>query len=144
MYEVLNVTDRLVYNTWIFTSPIAFKAVNGNVFIYCKENKEYMLFPYSTQKHSSGSRLVVVMTNEAVSIFTLDSVRTVSLLKPQVDTWKIPVPTSAILWQKRLIFTPWAYACHSYFLKLIWKMIKIQRKNVAWLEDKTTTLCNYT
>lgn len=45
-----------------------------------------MMFPYSTQKHSSGSRLVVIMTNEAVSIFTLDSVRTVSLLKPQVDT----------------------------------------------------------
>lgn len=44
-----------------------------------------MMFPYSTQKHSSGSRLVI-MTNEAVSIFTLDSVRTVSLLKPQVDT----------------------------------------------------------
>lgn len=33
MHEVLNVTDRLVYNNWIFTSPIAFKAVNGNVFI---------------------------------------------------------------------------------------------------------------
>lgn len=31
-----------------------------------------MMFPYSTQKHSSGSRLVVIMTNEAVSIFTLD------------------------------------------------------------------------